>query len=67
MVLDIGIRAINQGTVLTNLIYQTGYRILYGVPKTDAEILRDLVIQVQELQSEIIYLKSTINHMQTCI
>lgn len=46
---DAGIQLINNGISITRTIYNFGYNMIYGRPKTDAERIEELTKQIEKL------------------
>lgn len=49
MAADMGIQLVNNGISVTRSIYNFGYNIIYGRPKTSEERIEELTQQIQEL------------------
>ena len=46
---ETGIQLINNGISITRTIYNVGYNMIYGRPKTDAERIEELTQQIEKL------------------
>ncbi len=55
---DVGIQLINNGISITKTIYNIGYNIIYGRPKTPEERINELTKQIETLtEKELVHLK----------
>jgi ferritin len=49
MAADMGIQLVNNGISVTRTLYNFGYNIIYGRPKTPEEKIEELTEQIQQL------------------
>ena len=49
MAADMGIQLVNNGISITRTIYNFGYNMIYGRPKTPEEKIEELTYQIQQL------------------